>query len=254
MPVVRYAREQQGYRVFSNPSKALHGLGQFSQQSVTAYVAPYRDPNCAVGMPFDTNGDLCPGADPNCANLMPYDVNGNPCPGSTPPVQPSGTGVPTTPGPTVVAPQQAGPSTPAGVPTGSVLIYQATLSSILHSASAVVSGMVGSLAPNGLQVVGQSTGSASGIGNFTVQLQLQVTGAGFARPQDVQAIADHAAYAQTGNMPLASQIAIVSTPSTAGASLPPGTFGSTFSTLNWNTVLIGVAAIVAGTIVLRKIF
>src|SRR5579864_496609 len=190
MPVVRYAREQQGYRVFSNPSKALHGIGQFSQQSVTAYVAPYRDPNCAVGMPFDTNGDLCPGTDPNCANLMPYDVNGNPCPGT---VQPSGTGVPTTPGPTVVAPQPSGPSTPTGVPAGSYVTYQGTwATSTTKTANDILQSVLSALPSQGLQVVGSSS-TAGILANtklifaeagqaFQVTLQLRVTGPGFAQP------------------------------------------------------------------------
>ena len=40
MPRVAYAREQQGYRVFSNPNKALHGLGQAADTIASSGPAP----------------------------------------------------------------------------------------------------------------------------------------------------------------------------------------------------------------------
>src|SRR5579859_1786715 len=58
------------------------------------------DPNCAVGMPYDVNGDPCP--DPNAAVIVSSNSNPYALPGLTPgPVYPSGvvnTGSPVTSG------------------------------------------------------------------------------------------------------------------------------------------------------------
>lgn len=239
MPVVRYAREQQGYRVFTNPNRALHGLGA--------------DPNCTAGMPYDVNGNLCAGVDPNCANLMPYDVNGNPCPGTGPvPVQPSGTGTPVTPGPTVVAPQQAGPSTPAGAPTGSYLLYVGNWAVTLsQSMNSIIAAVRSAVAGYGLQITNVNCPACSsvspssilasmGVQSFQVQLQILVTGQGFAQPSDAGSIVDHAFYTVAGKMPTSSSTSVQQLPG-AGAGAPPGAPGTSLTAwFEQNAMWIGI--------------
>jgi hypothetical protein len=69
-----------------------HLVSTYSGPFMRSGLGAQADPNCAAGMPYDVNGNLCSGIDPNCAQLMPYDVNGNPCPGpssAAPPQQTS---------------------------------------------------------------------------------------------------------------------------------------------------------------------
>ena len=161
-------------------------------------------------MPFDVNGDLCPGVDPNCANLMPYDVNGNPCPGT-----PSGASSSWDSGaPSSITVQSAGGAAPAsggltsvaGAPSGSVLLYQGTWQVTLTlNVNTIISRVSQMLQSYGLQVATQSsTGGAFTVGNFNIALTLKVTGSGFAQPSDAGSIVDHAYYTVVGRMPVSS--------------------------------------------------
>lgn len=141
------------------------------------------------------------------------------------------------------APAQAA----AAIPTGSILVYNATIDTHFWSnESAIVAGIAGALSQVGIQIIGQSTGSASGLGNFTVQLQLQVTGSGFTLPQDARSIVDHAIYVQTGKMPLSSGAHLVSTPNTPGVSAPPGSAQSLTAWFEQNAswLFLGIGALV----------
>ena len=254
MPVVRYAREQQGYRVFANPSRALHGLGEVGMP----------DPNCSAGMPYDMNGDLCPGVDPNCANLMPYDVRGNPCPGT---VQPSGTGLPTTPGPTTPAPVQAGPSTAAGAPTGSTLLYSATWqipsADAFSTPAQILASVLAILKSSqvGFQVVNASqSGGLLTVSNFGVQIQLFVNGPGFAQPNDAGSFVDHAYNQVTGLMPVVSGTVVTNVPAgvpsspapTGSSPFPTTAAGSLASWFENNAISIGLG--IAIIVLLPKLF
>lgn len=80
------------------------------------------DPNCVVGMPYDVDGNPCPGAVEkvsSCAAGMPYDDRGRPCPG-TPAVPASGPGPTYSPGNRVVVtpgqPKAPGPANRVSVP------------------------------------------------------------------------------------------------------------------------------------------
>jgi hypothetical protein len=242
MPTVHYMREQQGYRPFTNPRPlaGLRGLGHLGQAiclDQSQNTVSCSDPNCTFGdcgstAPQQTTGALC------------LDDAENQVPCDNPECAYGDCVSPTSPS---TAPSPAG-----GAPTGAILVYQATISAHAWTSEAdLVAGMSGVLNPSGLRIVSQSTGTASGVGNFTVQLQLQVTGSGFAQPQDVQSIADHAVYVQSGSMPLSSSIGVVSTPSTSGVSVPASSLG--LSTLNWNEIIIGVAALAIGGLVVAKI-
>lgn len=252
MPTVHYARVQQGYRPFTNPRPlaGLRGLGEVGMG----------DPNCSAGMPYDMNGDLCPGVDPNCAVDMPYDVHGNPCPGT--PVQPSGTGAPPSPSPVVTAPLPTGPSAPPALaPQGSYLNYQGTwTTSTTKSANDILQAVIASLPSQGLRVVNSSTtagllantkliGLAEAGQSFNVTLQLQVTGPGFAQAGDAGSIVDHYVYATTGMMPTASYTSVAGG-GPGGA--PPGMPNQSFTSwLEQNALYIGLG--IAAAFVLPKV-
>lgn len=258
MPVVRYAREQQGYRVFANPNQALHGLGA---QAIPMALA---DPNCSAGMPYDVNGNLCAGVDPNCAQLMPYDVNGNPCPGT--PVQPSGTGTPASPSPTVITPQSAGPSTAAGAPTGSYLLYSATWqipsSHAFSTPAQILASVLQALkaSQTGFQV-GQASqsGGLLTVSNFNVQIQLFVNGPGFAQPNDAGSFVDSAYNRVTGLMPVVSSTVVTSLPAgvpsspapTGTSPFPTGTAASFTTWFEQNALWIGLG--IAGIVLLPRL-
>ena len=161
---------------------------------------------------YDANGQSVDCSDPNCAS--------GPCGAAAaqPPPQP-------TPQPNVVG---------AGAPTGAVLIYQGTWevvhrtwqiggqwlptdpATIIAQVSSNVSGL-------GLQVLNQSSDAGTYqtyvVGSpFHVTLQLQVTGQGFASPNDAKSIVDHAYYTVMNAMPITSSINVVSLP--AGGQIP----------------------------------
>jgi hypothetical protein len=161
--------------------------------------------NCA-----DASGNAVSCIDPNCAQ----GDCGTPLPGSlpAPPAQPA-----------------------AGVPTGAIVLYQGTWDVSLVdalNANAMVSAVSQAIQNFGLQVVAhQSDGSSFTVGSYNVQLTIQVTGAGFARPQDIGSIVDHAFWVNTGGhggnqrMPETSSTMLQSLPQQAGIPGFPTTTG-----------------------------
>jgi hypothetical protein len=186
MPRVGYALPMQGFRPRTNPSGALgryglRGLGDSNTFS-----------GCVSAVDGQGNPVSC--SDPNAAVW--FDANMN-----------------------AVTPGTQAP--PSAIVTGSVLNYGATVDSHWWTSQAsVISGISGILASSGINLTQQATGTASGSGNFVLTLQLQISGAGFARDQDVKSIVDHAIYVQTGHLPLNSAIELVSTPSFATGAIP----------------------------------
>jgi hypothetical protein len=134
----------------------------------------------------------------------------------------------------------------AGVPTGTILTYTATIGTSLlgtQSATDVLSGVAGSLPSSGLQVT-SSNYSSQGLTSYIVTLTVQVTGPGFATTSDVQSIIDHAFYVQKGQMPMSSNISV-------------GTGGAqnwlAMLEQNWPWILGGLAVIVALPAIIKKV-
>lgn len=143
----------------------------------------------------------------------------------------------------------------AGVPTGTSLLYQASVPAQLFSSSGVpafLSSLNGVLGPQGIQVVGSSSSSA-GLMVFTIQLQLLITGAGFAKAQDVQAVVDHAVYTLRGQLPTASNISVTGVPGAATGALPSTQGIGTWIEQNMTVILLGIAAIVVLPTIVRKL-
>ena len=243
MPRVSYMLPMQGFRPNTNPLGALNAYGRRARLRGLGA----QDPNCAVGMPYDVNGDLCAGVDPNCAQLMPYDVNGNPCPGPAGGASSSWGSTPT-----------AAPN-PNQAPTGSFLTYQGTwTTSITKTASDILQAVIAALPAKGLSVVSSST-TAGVLANtklifaeagqqFGVTLQLQVTGPGFAQASDAASIVNHAVYVATGLMPTANSIV-------GGTGETPSGTSTLSSWLESNAVWIGLAvfAIAVVPAVIRRV-
>jgi len=144
----------------------------------------------------------------------------------------------------------AGGSAPgaAGVPNGSTLVYRASVNAHLFASGSIntfLSALVGALQADGIQVVG-STSNSSGFSGFEIQLQLLITGAGFAKAQDVQAVIDHAVYVQRGEMPISSSISVTGIPGSAGGSgvVLPATSLTSFLEQNALWIGLGVVAVV----------
>lgn len=195
MPRVGYAISQQGFRPRTNPLGSLRAIGLLGLGDANTFGG------CVTAVDAQSNPVDC--NDPSAVVWM--DANGNAVPAGT------ATGVSAI---TANTP-------PSSIVTGSVLNYGATVNSHWWSSQAsIISAIGGSLASAGINVTQQATGSASGSGNFVLTLQLQISGAGFARDQDVKSIVDHAIYVQTGHLPLNSAIELVSTPTMATGALP----------------------------------
>lgn len=150
----------------------------------------------------------------------------------------------------------SGAASVAGIPTGASLVYQATIGAQLFTnPSTRLGAIAGALANSGIQVVGTSS-SAAGLSAVTVQLQLEISGAGFAKAQDVQSIVDHAFYVQDGQMPQASSISVTGLPGGTGGAVSAGTIGSSLASFfeqNMTTILLGIAAIVVLPQIARKL-
>lgn len=188
MPRVGYAMPQQGFRPHTNPLGALGKLPGLGADNTFS--------GCVTAVDAQGNPVSC--GDPSAAVW--FDVNMNAVAPGTP---------------------SAPPASTAGIPLGSVLNYGATVNSHWWSSQAsIISGISGVLAASGINATQQATGTASGSGNFVLTLQLQISGAGFARDQDVKSIVDHAIYVQTGHLPLNSAIELVSTPTMATGAIP----------------------------------
>jgi hypothetical protein len=141
-----------------------------------------------------------------------------------------------------------------GAPTGSLLQYQGTFQvSPTLNVNTIISQVSQAVRQYGLQVVNQqNSGGALTIGNFNVQLTLQVTGSGFAQPGDAGSIVDHAYYSVTGHMPVFSSTVLQSGPGSSVPSLIPTPPGSTPTTappstftgwLEQNAMWIGIAVV-----------
>lgn len=165
---------------------------------------------------YDANGQSVDCTDPNCA--------GGPCgAAAAPPPVP-------TPQPNVVG---------AAAPTGAVLQYQGTWE-VVHSTGWKIAGqwlptspadIISQVSYNlpGLQVINQSNDAGFSQtwvqgAPFHVTLVLQVTGPGFASPNDAKSIVDHAYYTVMGGMPITSSINVSSLPGGGqiAVPLPPG--------------------------------
>lgn len=207
MPRVEYVRVAQGFRPYTNPRplKGLRGLDYLG------------DANCDAGMP--------------------YDVNGNPCPG--------------------------GQVQLAGAPTGSQLLYSATwqipsahaFTTPAQILASVLQVLKGSASIIGFQVVNASqSGGLTTVSNFGVQIQLFVSGPGFAQPNDAGSYVDHAYNQVTGLMPVVSSTVVTQLPAgVAAAPAPTGTSpfpssaGSQLASWFENNAIwigLGIAAIV----------
>jgi hypothetical protein len=237
MPRVDYALPMQGFRPRTNPSGALgryglRGLGDSNTFS-----------GCVSAIDGQGNPVSC--SDPNAAVW--FDANMNAAPPGTP--------------------ASGSASTPSGgAPTGSLLRYQGTFQvSPTLNVNTIVSQVSAAVRSYGLQVVDQqNSGGALTIGNFNVQLTLQVIGSGFANPSDAGSIVDHAYYTVTGHMPVFSSTVLQSAPGTPIPSLVPTPPGSspavapptTFTAwLEQNAMWVGlgVVAIVVLPVVAKKV-
>jgi hypothetical protein len=119
----------------------------------------------------------------------------------------------------------------AGAPTGSYLLYQGTWQlSPSHESSAQILASVLQILKSSASVIGFQVGSASQSGglftvsNFNVQIQLFVSGPGFAEPNDAGSVVDHAYNQVTGLMPVVSNTVVTQLPTgTTAAPAPTGT-------------------------------
>lgn len=115
------------------------------------------------------------------------------------------------------------PAPAAGIPNGTTLVYKAAIDVHLFATGGLTSKqdfltkLAGELPAMGIEVVGSSS-STDGFSAFNIQLQVLITGAGYAKAQDVQAVIDHAVYVQRGEMPISSSISVVGIPGSAGSS------------------------------------
>jgi len=264
MPTVTCARETQGFRPWTNPKPlaGLRGLGQGTPMlpagllSVTYAdgTTGFFDP--ADGTYYDSQGNDITGyvqsfggakiGGPASAAAIAA-AEGLPAPTG-------GAGVPATPSPTVIAPAPAGPSTPAGAPTGSYLLYTGNWSvTLTQSMNSIIAAVRAAIAGYGLQVgnvncpacssvTPSSVLASAGIQSFQVQLQILVTGTGFAQPSDAGSIVDHAFYTVTGKMPTSSSTTVQQLPGVAGAAgVPPAAPSQSITSwLEQNALWIGL--------------
>lgn len=124
---------------------------------------------------------------------------------------------------------------PGLAPTGSVLQYVGTWETptsksvtpeqYMNQSDTAILQSVSQNIP-GLQIIQQSTNFSAlqsyliAGQDFQVTLTLQVTGPGFASPQDAKAVVDHAYYIATGSMPVNSAITLQSATWTPPTQLP----------------------------------
>lgn len=182
MPRVHYMRPMQGFRPYTNPERAvgLKGLGSSNVFS-----------GCVQAYDSQSNPVSCD--DPSAAVWV--DANGNAVPASTATAQ------------------------GAGVPSGSYLSYSGQWPiTLTKSLDSVMQAVISFARSQGISI----TKSQPNIGlfdvhSFPVQLELLITGSGFAQPNDVRSIIDHACYLATGTMPYSSSIAVVSIPASQQA-------------------------------------
>jgi len=214
--------------IFLNSRRHL-GLGDGIPGAIT--YPQVGQPSCQPGYGFDMNGNLVPisqaimdcygnlvgaGASvghTDCGTGEGFDMDGNVVPISQAimdcygnPVSKSGS-----PTSTVAAPLQAGPSTSAGAPTGSYLLYQGTWqipsSHAFTTPAQILASVLQALKSSqlGLQVVKASqSGGLLTVSNFNVQIELFVNGPGFAQPNDAGSFVDSAYNRVTGLMPAVS--------------------------------------------------
>ena len=239
MPTVGYTHEQQGFRQYANPRPYAHlkGLGRLSDGNTFG--------TCVQA--YDANGNSVACDDSSAVIWM--DANGN-----------------TVPAPTAAAAATLTPSAPsapaasaaaAGAPTGAYLTYQGTWTvTFTQSANDIISKVGAALAAFGLKLTNSNSTvgalASAGLSTFTVQLQLLVTGPGFAQPGDAGSFVDHAFYTVTGKMPVASSTSVQSLPggATVGGAPPPAAQSLT-AWLEDNAFYIGLG--IAAVVLLPKL-
>lgn len=180
MPTVSYMRPQQGFRPATNPRGAMGAAKRRGMGAINTFSG------CVQAYDADGNPVAC--NDPSAAVWM--DVNGN-----------------------AVAP---GTPVAAAIPTGAILTYTGQWQTTsTKSANDIIQAVIAGVRANGLSVANFATtagilantklvGFAESGQTFTVTLQLQVTGPGFAQAADAGLIVDHLVYAASGMMPLSS--------------------------------------------------
>lgn len=193
---------------------------------------------------YDANGNSVSCSDSSATIWM--DSQGNTVPAGTPTGSGGATASPSTPG-------------PGGAPTGSILVYQGTWQAFpTLNPNGILSRVSSALRSYGLQVVNsQSDAGVLTIGNFNVQLTLQVINAGYGQPSDAGSLVDHAYYTVTGHMPVTSGTFLQSAPGVP-SNLPPGSqnappqppqnFTQWFEQNAW-----WIGALVVGAVVLPKV-
>jgi hypothetical protein len=120
-------------------------------------------------------------------------------------------------------------------------IYQATINAHLFASDSVgsfLSQLPGMLSPKGIQVV--NSNYSSSFSTFQIQLTLQITGSGFAQPNDLKSVVDGDIYAQRGEMPMASSI---SAGGTTGGGGPSALNMDAFFSQNMTWILLGLGAV-----------
>lgn len=259
MPRVQTLTVQQGFRPFTRPralagvrmGRGMRGLGSNicldqNQNSVDCSSPECTYGDCGASGAQVTTGPLCLDQNQNQIGCASPDCSFGDC---TPP--PMGVSTPA----------------PAGVPTGSLLLYQGRWQTTTTlNVSTIISQVTNFFRQYGLQSVNvQTDGGALTVGNFNVMITLQVTGAGFAQPSDAGSIVDHGYYTATGHMPVFSSTVVQSAPGSGvpalvagGTTAPPASPSTTSSALTWlesNALWVGLGlfAIVIGPTLARKL-
>ena len=231
---VAYMVPMQGFRPYTNPGKALAGIGLRGLGDSNAFSG------CVQG--YDANSNPVPCGDPGAAVWM--DANGNAVPAGTLAAAPGGS-MPT-----------------GGAATGSLLLYQGQWQvTPTLNVNTIISRVSQAIRSYGLQVVNsQNDGGAFTVGNFNVMLTLQVTGGGYGQPLDAGSMVDHAYYSVVGRMPVFSSTTLQSAPGspvpslispTASASATPAAPQTLTQWFESNAWLIGLGIVAA--VVLPKV-
>ena len=245
MPRVGYAMPQQGFRPRTNPLGALRNIG----------LRGLGDSNTFSGCvsAVDAQGNAVSCSDPSAAVW--FDANMNAV----------------TPGTSAQVLNNA-----AGVPTGSILMYQGQWRlGIVDSANTILQKVTAALPAHGIQVVSskidQSYLASTGLGGraqFGVLLSLRVVGPGFNLPEDAASWVNNAYYNATGEMPINAITSLQSIPSSpvgatsstqvGVATLPPGSSAPMTGWSQWlqnNALWVGLAvvAITIGPTLVKKV-
>lgn len=250
MPRIAYMVPMQGFRPSTNPRPpGRGGLGRLGAATIcldqNENSIPCTDPNCTYGDcgasgPQQASGPLCLDSAQNQVACSDPGCTYGDC----------------------VAPGASPAVAAVGAPTGSTLTYIGQWPiTLTQSADSILGAVKTAVQAYGLQVTG--TNYQIGIvqtAPFAVQIQMLVTGSGFARPQDAGSIVDHAFYAATSKMPVSSQTVVAALPG-APSSTPGGVIsempqaGTLTTWFEQNALWIGlaIAAIAIGPALIRKL-